>query len=102
MIINIFNINMIYRWLSICRTNLFFVLAEFLVEAQEVEAPPAATSTRGPLGQLLRLLKENPDVRNMLTALLFGVGVFLFVMNIGKLAMPDDSDVMTKEICNEL
>ena len=86
----------------IYRTNLFFVLAEFLVKAQEVEAPPAATSKRGPLGQLLLLLKENPDVRNMLTALLFGVGVFLFVMNIGKLAMPDDSDVITKEICNEL
>ena len=86
----------------IYRTNLFFVLAKFLVEAQEVEAPPAATSRRGPLSQLLRLLKENPDVRNMLTALLFGVGVFLFVMNIGKLAMPDDSDVMTKEICYEL
>ena len=72
----------------IYRTYLFVFVTKFLVSAQEEseELPMTPKTPRSSLiGTAFMFLKRNPEIRNTLTALLFGVAVFLFIMNIHKL-----------------
>ena len=87
----------------IYRTYLLLVIAEFFVKASD-ESPPATSNQpkRSLVSSIFLMLKKNPEIRNILTALLFGVGVFLLIMNLLKLTGPDEIDTATSDVKNEL
>ena len=47
-------------------------------------------------------LKENPDMRNTLAAIVFGFGVFMIILNFLKLTLPDEHEKIALEAKDEL
>ena len=50
----------------------------------------------------LKYLQENKEVRNTLVAMLFGTAVFIIIINIHKLTLPDENEQIALEAKDEL
>ena len=50
----------------------------------------------------LKYLQENQEVRNTLVAMLFGTAVFIIIINIHKLTLPDENEQIALEAKEEL